>query len=164
VQLNIVTFIDVRRASVIKSIHNNAFMMDNSPKSRFQGTPHLQTVCKPGQTLNWIIYPIETDKRPNGKWPPYVRINNLIFLAGNGEDVSNVPICAGFKIYGGPDKMRSDLTPVYYYWAGTVLSDLLAGVYRYRCVLELDTEDPSKKLYLNLNTPSLKVIPLTPTT
>ena len=160
VQLNIVTFVDVQRANATKSVYDNVFMADNSVKSSGRGTPYLQTNCKPGQTLNWIIYPIDSTKRPDGKWPPSVKINNIVFLDGDGTNVYSGTVCNEFKIYGGPDKIRSPHTPVFYYWEGMVDSELELGVYKYRLILELDTEDPSKKNYLNLNTPSLNLIPL----
>lgn len=161
VQLNIVTFVDVRRANATDAVYGNVFMTDNAVGSTGRGTPDLQTICNPGQTLNWIIYAIDADKRPDGTWPPSVKINNLVFLNGDGEDVADFKICTE-GIYGGPGKMRSQYTSVYYYWAGTLLSTLPLGVYKYRYVLELGTEDPRKKRYLNFNTPSLNVVPALP--
>jgi hypothetical protein len=160
VQLNIVTFVDVFNANATGSVHGHVHMMDNSIGKNGQGTDSLQTYCKQGQTLNWIIYAIDAEKRADGTWPPSVRINNIVFLDGNGSNVSGTKICSEMKILGGPDKMRSPLTPVYYYWAGTVVDDLPPGVYRYRFVLELETETPDKKRYLNLETPSLRVVPV----
>lgn len=158
VQLNIVTFVDVRSANATSSVYGNVHMADNNILSRRRGTPHLQTVCNPGQTLNWIIYPIDAQRRPNGTWPPSVRINNLVFLNRGRTGVSGIKICTGFKIFGGPDAMRSPQTPVYYYWAGTLVNGLAPGVYPYRFVLELDTEDPRRRNYLNFDTPSLQVV------
>jgi hypothetical protein len=160
VQLNIVTFVDVRGANASNKVYGNVHMMDNSTNSNGQGTQYLQTYCKPGQTLNWIIYAIDAERRPDGTWPPSVRINNLVFLEGDGKEVSGTRICSELKIFGGPDKMRSELTRVYYYWAGTVVETLPPGVYRYRLVLELETEKPGKKRYLNLDTPSLNIVPI----
>lgn len=157
-QLNIVTFVDVRRANVTGSLYGNVHMSDNHTRSRRRGSASLQTVCSPGQTLNWIIYPIDAQRRPNGTWPPSVRINNLVFLGGDRKNVSDIRICTDLQIFGGPDEMRSPVTPVYYYWAGTVVSSLAPGVYPYRFVLELDTEDPRRRRYMNLDTPSLQVV------
>jgi hypothetical protein len=65
------------------------------------------------------------------------------------------------KVYGGPDMMRHRYCPVYYYWAGAVLSTLKPGVYNYRFVLELEQEGKKEKLYLHTQEkPSLKVIDL----
>ena len=158
VQLNIVTFVDVQKATESNSLDGCVYIMDNSPNSKYQGTPKLRTVCKQGQILNWIIYAMDADKRPDGKWPPSVRINNIVFLGKDGEETSGIKICSDLKVYGPPDKMRAEITPNYYYWAGTVLGDLNPGVYKYRFIIELETENPSKKLYLNLDTPSLEVI------
>lgn len=160
VQLNIVAFVDVQGANASNSVYGNVYMIDNSSAGTGQGTAHLQTYCKPGQTLNWIIYAINAQRRPDGTWPPSVRINNIVFLDGDGKDVSGTKICSELKVLGGPDKMRSTLTPVYYYWAGTVVDNVPLGVYRYRFVLELETEQPGKKRYLNFNTPSLNVVSL----
>lgn len=158
VQLNIVTFVDVRKAVCACSTDNAVFMMDNSVGSLGQGTSRLQTCCKQGQVLNWIIYAMDMDRRPDGSWPPMARINNIVFLDGEGGDVSSIRVCEDLKIFGPPDKIRSAYTPVYYYWAGTVPIELPEGVYRYRLVLELENETGQRPLYLNLDGPSLKVL------
>jgi len=160
VQLNLVTFVDVDKATITQSLDGAVFMIDNSPSSTAQGTPCLQTICKQGQVLNWIIYAMDADKRPDGTWPPSVRINNIVFLDETGKDVATTPVCPDIKVFGGPDKIRSTCTPVYYYWAGTIPADLLPGIYKYRFVLDLETETANKSMYLNLDTPSLKVIKL----
>lgn len=159
VQLNIVVFVDVHKAIAAKSLDGNVYMMDNCPDSDGRGTPDLQTTCKQGQTLNWIIYPMDMDRRIDGSWPPMVKINNIVFLGDDGKKDADHTVCSELKVYGGPDKIRSKETPVYYYWAGTVLWDLPSGVYKYRLILELDSDNPGAR-YMNLNTPSLKVIPV----
>lgn len=158
VQLNIVTFVDVQKANMTDTLDGCVYMTDNNPNSLNQGTPRLKTICKQGQVLNWIIYAMDMDRRLDGNWPPMVRINNIVFLSQDGKDVFGSKVCSDFKIYGPPDKIRSDKTPVYYYWAGTVLDDLPPGIYKYRFIIELETEDPTKKRYMNLDTPSLEVI------
>lgn len=158
VQLNIVTFVDVKKAVTQQSLERAVYMMDNSIDSSGQGTSELRTTCKQGQTLNWIIYAMDAEKRPDGNWPPTVKINNIVFLGDNGEDVAVVRICDDLKVYGPPDKIRSKYTPVYYYWAGTIPMDLPVGIYRYRLVMELEDEVNDKMVYLNLNTVSLKVV------
>lgn len=160
VQLNIVTFVDVNKAVRNQSLENALYIMDNSPTSIRQGSPCLQTVCKQGQVLNWIIYPMDMNKRTDGTWPPFVKINNIVFLEGESENASVSSIMDSLKIYGGPDRMRSIYTPVYYYWAGIIPLDLSPGIYRYRLILELETGEKDKCIYLNLETPSLKVIPV----
>lgn len=162
VQLNIVSVIDLHKAVNNKSLENTIYMMDNSVGGEGQGTDHLQTVCKPGQVINWIMFPMDMEKRPDGTWPPMPKINNIVFLddqAGDEEDVAEKKICIELKIYGMPDRMRDPFTPVYYYWAGTVLSTLPPGVYGYRFIVELEQEGKKEKLYLNSTSrPSLKVV------
>lgn len=160
VQLNIVTFVDVNKAVRNQSLEDALYIMDNSSTSIRQGSPCLQTVCKQGQVLNWIIYPMDTNMRTDGTWPPFVKINNIVFLEGESENASVSSIMDNLKIYGGPDRMRSIYTPVYYYWAGIIPLDLSPGIYRYRLILELETGKKDKCIYLNLETPSLKVIPV----
>ena len=158
VQLNLVTFVDVAAANAYQTLEGNVFMMDNCINSTNQGTDHLQTVCKQGQILNWIIFSMDAGQRPDGAFPPMARINNIVLLNENGTDVASDQIFRELKILGGPDKIRSKYTSVYCYWAGALLTDIPVGVYKYRFVLEVPTEDPTKKNYFNLNTPSLKVI------
>ncbi|MCP2727311.1 hypothetical protein [Limnofasciculus baicalensis] len=163
VQLNIVTVIDLHKAVKDRTTKDAIYMMDNSVGGTGQGTGHLQTVCKPGQVLNWIIYPMDMEKRPDGTWPPMPKINNIVFLdsqqEGDTEEFSETKVCTELKVYGGPDMMRSPYCPVYYYWAGAVLSTLPTGVYNYRFVLELEQECKKEKVYLNtFEKPSLKVV------
>jgi hypothetical protein len=160
VQLNLVTFVDVEKATVAKSLEGAVIMVDNCPLSVGQGTPNLQTTCKQGQVLNWIIYAMDADKRSDGTWPPSVRINNIVFLDKTGKDVASTAVCPDMKIFGGPDKIRSEYTPVYYYWAGTIPPDLPIGTYRYRFILDLETGTANQRVYLNLDTPSLNVVAL----
>ena len=162
VQLNIVTLVNMQRAASTKSLANAMYMVDNSIGGTGQGTGQLETVCKQGQVLNWIIRPIEMDKRPDGTWPPMPKINNIVFLdteRGDEEDVAEKRIFTELKIYGAPDLMRSPYTPVYYYWAGVIEPTAPPGVYRYRLVLELEQDGTKDKLYLNtVNHPSVRVI------
>lgn len=158
VQLNLVTFVDIYNTNANQTLEGNVFMMDNCTESTGQGTPHLQTVCKQGQILNWLIFAMDSGKRPDGTFPPFAKINNIVMLNEAGTDVSSDIIFRELKIIGGPDKIRSRYTSVYYYWAGALLADIPVGVYKYRFVLEVGTEDPAKKNYFNLNTPSLKII------
>lgn len=158
VQLNIVTFVDVQKATATKTLEGCTFMMDNNANSGNEGTHRLKTICKQGQIINWIIYPMDMDKRLDGTYPPSAKINNIVFLDRDGNDTSDIKVCSDCKIYGPPDKMRKEVTPNYYYWAGTILGDLRPGLYKYRLIIELETENPSKKLYLNLDTPSLEVV------
>jgi hypothetical protein len=166
VQLNIVTFVNVARALGTKSLDGNVFMRDNSVASENQGTNCLQTTCKQGQALNWIILALASAQRPDKSWPPMPRISNIVFLDRNRSDVADHLVCTQFGVYGGPDKMRSPWTPVYYYWAGTVIPTLTPGVYPYRFVVELPAETSHQSpaepgsIHLNLDGPSLNVIPM----
>ncbi|MFG3054466.1 hypothetical protein ACGFZP_26385 [Kitasatospora sp. NPDC048239] len=162
VQLNVVTLVNMERATADGALTDAMYMMDNSVGGTGQGTSHLETVCKQGQVLNWIIRPIDMEKRLDGTWPPMPKINNIVFLdteAGDEEDVAERKIFTELKIYGMPDRMRSPFTPVYYYWAGTVLSTAKPGLYRYRLVVELEQEHSKEKLYLNtVDHPALRVL------
>jgi hypothetical protein len=161
VQLNIVTIVDMKKAVATGTLKDALYMMDNSVGGQGQGTPQLETVCKQGQVLNWIIRPVDMDRRPDGTWPPMPRVNNIVFLdseEGDEEGPAQTKICTGLGIYGMPDRIRSPLTPVYYYWAGMVLRDLPPGVYRYRMVLEMEQEEKKERLYMNtVESPSIRV-------
>ncbi|MEV4678393.1 MULTISPECIES: hypothetical protein [Actinomadura] len=152
VQLNIVTLVNMERATSTGSLDGALFMMDNSLGGTGQGTDHLETICKQGQVINWIIRPVEMEKRPDGTWPPMPKISNLVFLdteKGDEEDVAERRITTELKIYGAPDLMRSPYTPVYYYWAGAVQSTARPGLYHYRFVLELEQDGSKQKVYLS---------------
>jgi hypothetical protein len=158
-QLNIVTTVDVANTLAAQSIEGRAFLMDNSPYSPGKGTPHLQTICKQGQVLNWLIYCLDMEKRLDGTWPPMARIVNIVFLDDDGDDVLGPHVCAELKVYGGPDAIRSPYTPSYYYWAGMIQPDLPPGIYKYRLVLEFDAENGGMKHYFQLSLSSLHVLP-----
>ncbi|MCF2530229.1 hypothetical protein [Yinghuangia soli] len=162
VQLNIVTLVDMERATESGMLAGAMYMMDNSIGGTGQGTNRLETVCKQGQVINWIVRPMDMERRLDGTWPPMPKINNIVFLdteLGDEEDVAERRHFSELKIYGMPDRMRSPLTPVYYYWAGTVLSTAKPGVYRYRLILELERENSKEKLYLNtVDHPAIRVI------
>ncbi|MFD9791572.1 hypothetical protein ACFWXK_11555 [Streptomyces sp. NPDC059070] len=162
VQLNVVTLVNMERAAETGQLSEAMYMMDNSVGGAGQGTHHLETVCKQGQVINWIIRPIDMEKRPDGTWPPMPKINSIVFLdteLGDEEDVIERKIFTELKIYGAPDRMRDKFTPVYYYWAGTVLSTARPGVYRYRLVLELEQDGKKEKLYLNtVDHPAIRVL------
>lgn len=158
-QLNIVTIIDVAGALRTGSLAGKAALMDNCGESTGKGTNALRTVCRQSQALNWLIYCTDMEKRPDGSWPPFARIVNIVFMQSNGTPHYD-KICNSLKVYGGPDEIRSPWTPSYYYWAGLVTADLEPGLYPYRLVLECDTADPDRKVYFNLDGPVLEVIPL----
>jgi hypothetical protein len=164
VQLNIVTFVNVARALATQSPDGNVFMRDNSVASEHQGTHRLQTTCRQGQALNWIIVALDGQQRPDRTWPPMPKINNVVFLDRERDDVAGHLICTQLAVYGGSDKQRSPWTPVYYYWAGIVIPTLEPGIYPYRLLVELpypgsSTASPAA-LHLNFDGPSLNVIPI----
>ncbi len=184
VQLNVLTFIDVAAAAASYNLGAHSYMRDNAVGSENQGTTRLVTICKQGQVINWLIYALNTeyegvDREGNKIWPPWPKINNIVFLNEDGSEVAPHLVSTQFKVWGGPDKMRSPialppppLTSVWYYWAGMVIPDLDPGIYRYRFVIELDAvRDPSlrskypnlwqKSISLNLDGPALNVTDLT---
>jgi hypothetical protein len=161
VQLNIVTFVDVNKAITTRSLDQAIYMIDNSPLSTLQGTPYLQTTCKQGQALNWIIYPLDANKRTDGSWPPVAKISNIVFFHEDGIWTVRNSTMDNLKIYGAPDRIRPPYTPVYYYWAGIIPLDLPSGIYRYRLVLDLETWKKEEHIYLNLETPALNVVEVT---
>lgn len=161
VQLNVLIVIDMHKAAATGTLKHALYMMDNSLGGTGQGTPRLRTVCKQGQVINWIIKPMDMERREDGSYPPMPRINNIVFLddEGDEDELAEIKVCSDLKVYGSPDLMRSPLTPVYSYWAGTVMSNLPPGVYNYRFILELEQEGRSQKLFLNsVEKPSLQVI------
>lgn len=158
-QLNIVSIIDMAKILRTNSLENCVSMMDNSSESLNKGTPQLTTVCRQGQTLNWLMYCMDMRQRPDGSWPPMARIANIAFIKEGGT-TRVLKTCNDLKIYGGPDAMRSPYVPSYIYWAGTIKPDLGPGLYRYRLVIECETGEPNKKKYLDLDGPALRVIPM----
>lgn len=149
VQLNLVLFVDIHKALRNNSLSGCIYAADNGVNSKNQGQANLYTNCKQGQTLNWIIYGLDSLQKPDGSWPPTVKINNLVFLDRSGEDVAPKRITDELAIIGGPDKMRGPNTPVYYYWAATVLGDARLGEHPYRLVLEIDDKQSDQPIYLN---------------
>ncbi|MEU8386271.1 hypothetical protein, partial [Streptosporangium sp. NPDC048865] len=75
VQLNVVTLVDMERAAATKSLEGCLYMMDNSVGGVGQGSDHLETICKQGQVINWIIRPIDMHRGADGTWPPMPKIN-----------------------------------------------------------------------------------------
>ncbi len=163
IQLNIVSVIDFKRANLTQSLEGSIYMSDNSFHSINKGTDSLETVCTQGQVLNWLVYPTNIDQLTNPFiYNPTVRISNIVFINENGE-VYQQKICENLKVYGSLEKGRPYLQPpVFYYWAGSVQPNLPIGKYRYRLIFELDNfYSPAIKSYLNLDTASLNVVPLT---
>ena len=159
-QLNVVTVVDVANTLTAGTIIDSSWMMDNSPDSTGKGTTNLQTVCRAGQVINWLIYNMNTDKKKDGTWPPFAKIVNIVFLRNDRKVVFGTKVCADLKVYGGPDAVRSKYTPSYYYWAGSVMPNLSPGLYAYRLVVELETGKPGEVRHYNIDGPALRVLPM----
>ncbi|BDD03236.1 hypothetical protein [Aureibacter tunicatorum] len=155
-QLNVVTVVDVEKLLRTKDASSSVYMMDNSLGSLNEGSSELVTPCKRGQVINWLIYSMNTDKGADGKWPPFAKINNIVFKNKRQDNVAQLKICSDCQIYGGPDEVRSSLTPVYYYWAGMLNFGLEAREYNYRLVLEVDGKEGTE--FFNLDGPALKIL------
>lgn len=161
-QLNIVTTLDVGRILRTGTLAGALYMFDNDPRSAGKGGSALTTHCYPGQVLNWLIYTVSP---PEAGWPgmpwqpaPVPRIVNLTFLYGSSDIPSWDKVCDDLKVYGAPDRLRSPLTPVYQYWAGTVRPQVQPGNYRYRMMIGLPAWPGGPTRYLELSTMSLQVV------
>lgn len=158
-QLNIVTTVDVAAVIRNRSIDEAVWMMDNSPDSRGKGTTALETVCRQGQVLNWLVYAVDMARRPDGTWPPFAKIVSIVFLEADHKTVHGLKVFGDLKIFGGPDAIRHPLTPSYAYWAGMLLPDLVPGRYAYRLIFEIDAGGGDFRR-VQISTPALRVIPL----
>lgn len=68
IQLNIVTTVDVAGVLAGRPIGDCVWMTDNGTASTGKGTSSLQTGCRPGQVLNWLIYSLDVEQRPDGSF------------------------------------------------------------------------------------------------
>lgn len=160
-QLNVVTLVDVAGALAADGLNDHAWMMDNGPLSTGKGTNALETVCRVGQVLNWLIYCTDMAKRIDGTWPPFARIINIVFLNEDRTTVSSTKICTDLKVFGAPAAILNRATPCYYYWAGAVMPNLKPGLYPYRLILELETGCAGGTRHYNMEGPALRVLPAT---
>jgi hypothetical protein len=133
--------------------------MDNSPNSSGKGTSSLRTECRQGQTINWLVYCINSAQSLNGTWPPLTNIINIVFVDKN-DNAQPSEICSLLKPYGAPSGMLSPYTPVYNYWAGLVPSELEPGIYPYRLLLQLMGTPVGQSRFFELDGPSLHVVPI----
>ena len=92
-QINIVTTIDMSRALQTWSLADSAYLMDNSPTSTGKGTPHLETVCRQGQVLNWLLYFVDMKQQSDGTWPQFAQIVNIVFLNPGSTAVYPGQVC-----------------------------------------------------------------------
>ena len=156
-QLNIVITIDVAGIVAGRPVAECAWGFDNDPRSDGDGTAHLRTYCTPGQVLNFIIYPVDGARRPDGTFPDFPQIEAIVFYQSD-RDTQVYKTMGDLKIYGAPDRMRSPYTPVYRYWAGTVEPDVEPGIYPYRLLLSLPGGPGGGRRYFELDTASLEVV------
>lgn len=157
IQLNIVTTIDVAGILEGRPVDECVWMSDNSTESSGKGTAALETGCHPGQVLNWLMYSLDVEQRPDGSYPPIARILNIVFLDGDTEMPFPSTAAHALKVYGAPDRIRSPYTPVYAYWAGMVPLNIAAEVSRYRMIIEIPGEAGGRPTYIEVSNPALRI-------
>ncbi|GEM_PF-6119884 len=155
-QLNIVATVDVAAVRAGHPVEQAIWFFDNEPKSEGHGTPHLQTSCLPGQVINFLIYPVDGQRRPDGSYPDFPQIDAIVFYQ-DGSDTRVYKTLADLKVYGAPDRMRSPYTPVYRYWAGTVERDAEPGVYPYRMIISLPGGAGGGRIYTEVANLSIHI-------
>ena len=155
-QMNIVLFVDVKKAYGNKSAQCAAWLFDNTGRSTGNGTLKLSSRCKRGTVVNWLVYALDMDRHTDGTWPSVPSIRNIVFLDKDGDGVLQEIPFEELRIYGGPDNARSEITPSYSYWAGNVRMDLPEGNYPYRLVISVS--DGNGIYNLNVDGPSLEVV------
>ena len=157
-QINIVTTIDVAGVLQGRPIEDCVWMTDNSQGRSGRGTSALQSVCQPGQVINWLTYSLDVEQRPDGSYPPVARIVSIVFFSG---DLQNpVPFIASqhLRVYGAPDRMRSPYTPVYAYWAGMIPTDADSTNVRYRLNIEIPSQTGGRSTFAEVSQPSLAIL------
>jgi hypothetical protein len=155
-QLNIVLSLDVAGVVAGRPAAECAWLFDNDPRSVGDGTAALRTYCTPGQVLNFIIYPVDGYRRPDGSFPDFPQIEAIVFYQDQGG-TQTYKTLGDLRIYGAPDRMRSPWTPVYRYWAGAVEREIEPGIYPYRLILSLPGGPGGGRRYFELDTASLEV-------
>ncbi|MFJ8820786.1 hypothetical protein ACIREE_03285 [Streptomyces sp. NPDC102467] len=136
-QVNIVAVVDVIGAlSGGTLLNGNLCMMDNGDHdSRGQGTPHLCTVVRPGQVVQWTVLAVDLQTP--------VEIRNITFLGPDGEATPTE------RLSGNGDGDKLDLA----HWAGTVPLSLTPGTpHKYR--LELQMYEGARSV-LHVDSPAL---------
>ncbi|WP_413756094.1 hypothetical protein [Streptomyces sp. MMBL 11-3] len=121
-QVNIIAVVDVVGAlSGGTLLNGNLVMVDNGDHdSTGQGTPHLCTVVRPGQVVQWSSLAVDLQTP--------VEIKSITFL---GPDGAATP-ATGHPVDGDGDKL--DLA----HWAGMVPPSLTPGTpYKYRLELQM---------------------------
>jgi hypothetical protein len=156
-QFNVVTTVDVAGVLAGKSAAECIWMTDNSLDSTGKGSAALETVCRRGQVLNWLVYSLDSERRPDGSYPPIARILNIAFLRGDTDFLAAYGAGFDVKVFGAPDRIRSPYTPVYAYWAGMVPVNADLGRTRYRMTLEIAGSAGGRPTYVELSQPSITV-------
>ena len=156
-QYNIVTTVDVAGVLAGKPASDCIWMTDNSPSSTGKGSAALETVCRRGQVLNWLVYSLDSEQRPDGSYPPIARILNIAFLRGDTDFLAAYDAGFDVKVFGAPDRIRSPYTPVYAYWAGMVPVDAGLGRTRYRMTIEIAGVGGGRPTYVELSQPAITI-------
>lgn len=157
-QMNIAVFVDVRKVLRQQSAEDAVWVFDNSGVSTGNGTASLVSVCKPGTVVNWLVYALDSERSPDGTWPAFPNIHNIVFINKTDGSVCQETPFEELKIYGGPDKVRSRYTPSYSYWAGNARMDLPAGNYPYRLVIGIDDKEHGGMFLFDGDGLSLEVV------
>lgn len=152
-QLNIVICVDVGRLMRTGDPSTSIGLVDNCPASAGKGGTELRTACRRGQVLNWIVYPVDGERRDDGSWPVHPGL-----VAVDPLDEAARGPCLERAIYGRPDEMRSDLTPIYAYWAGFVRPDAAPGLHPYRLIVACETADRRSTRRFELVGPALEIL------
>ncbi|MFG3257353.1 hypothetical protein [Streptomyces sp. NPDC048172] len=141
--VNIVLVVDVIGALSDGTLRNgNLIMIDDSPyESAGQGTPDLQTYCKPGQTINWTILALDLQTPAD--------IKNITFL---GAESSN-----GGRSSNGSGAQPTESKNLHLeVWSGVVPAYLTPGEsHRYR--LEIQMYDGEASV-IHVDTPALTCV------
>jgi len=157
-QMNIVLFADVRKILRTGSVRDAVWLFDNAGSGRGCGSAELASLCRPGTVVNWLVYALDMERRPDGTWPPVPYISNIVFLdAENGSTGRTTPFDE-LKIFGGPDSVRSVYTPAYSYWAGNLRMEMPEGSYPYRLVIGIEDRTAGNLRCFNVDGASLEIV------
>lgn len=157
-QMNIVLFVDVKKILRTKSAKDSVWFYDNTGYSEGNGTTQLISNCKPGTVVNWLVYSLDMERKPDGTWPAVAEIRNIVFLDPESKETSRESPFEELKIYGGPDKIRSLYTSVYSYWSGNIRMDIGKSISPYRLVIGVDDTKNGSSFSFNVEGASLQII------
>lgn len=113
--ITILGFVDVAQALADSSLDNNLYWLDNNSGagSLYQGTDHLKTAVKNGDSVQWIISGLEVETRAD-----------IVKLAGKVEEIANivsVPIAPGVN-----------------FWIGQIITTA-TGLFQYNVTLKVES-------------------------